>query len=54
MNTMQHEQLFTDLTPAQAAVVEGGVKYFSHPYTTKGVSTALNIRSGPRTCFKTG
>lgn len=25
MNKMQHEQLFTDLTPEQAAVVEGGL-----------------------------
>ena len=49
MNTMKHEQLFTDLTPAQAAVVEGGATYFSYPYTTKGVSTYLNIRSGPST-----
>lgn len=45
MNGTQTEHLFTDLTPAQAAVVEGGVSLC--PYTTKGVKDVLNIRFGP-------
>lgn len=45
MNTIQHEPLFTDLTPEQAAIIEGGVQYC--PYTTRGVTSRLNIRNGP-------
>jgi hypothetical protein len=44
MNTIQHEPLFTDLTSEQAAIIEGGVFC---PYTTRGVTSHLNIRSGP-------
>ena len=49
MNTIEHEQLFTDLTPEQAAIIEGGVFY---PYTTRGVTSRLNIRSGPGTNYR--
>jgi uncharacterized protein YraI len=45
MNTIQHEPLFTDLTSEEAAIIGGGVQYC--PYTTRGVTSALNIRSGP-------
>jgi hypothetical protein len=48
MNTIQHEPLFTDLTPEQAAIIEGGVFC---PYTTRGVTSRLNIRSGPGTNY---
>ena len=44
MNYLQHEQLFTDLPPLQASLIAGGA---FRPYTTKGVSDTLNIRSGP-------
>jgi hypothetical protein len=50
MNTIQHEPLFTDLTPEQAAIIEGGVQYC--PYTTRGVTSRLKIRSGPGTNYK--
>jgi len=50
MNTIEHEPLFTDLTPEQAAILEGGVQYC--PYTTRGVTSHLNIRSGPGTNYK--
>ncbi|HEY9641909.1 MAG TPA: SH3 domain-containing protein [Coleofasciculaceae cyanobacterium] len=46
MNDMQQEQLFTDLTPDQASMLEGGGVSL---YTTKGVNDRLNIRSGPST-----
>ena len=45
MNIIQHEPLFTDLTSEQAAIIGGGVQYC--PYTTRGVTSWLNIRSGP-------
>jgi hypothetical protein len=47
MNHTQSEQLFTDLTPAQAAVVTGG-EALACPYTTtEAVKRPLNIRSSP-------
>jgi|GEM_PF-5728047 hypothetical protein len=49
MNTIQHEPLFTDLTSEQAAIIEGGVFC---PYTTRGVTSHLNIRSGPGTNYR--
>jgi hypothetical protein len=49
MKDNQHEQLFTDLTPEQAAVLEGGAPQC--PYTTRGVNSWLNIRSGPGTQY---
>ncbi|BBD69334.1 hypothetical protein NIES4072_33400 [Nostoc commune NIES-4072] len=39
MDTIQQEPLLTELTPEAAATVEGGLLY-----TTKGVTTRLNIR----------
>ncbi|BAY47997.1 hypothetical protein SAMD00079811_56160 [Scytonema sp. HK-05] len=50
MNTIEHEPLFTDLTPEQAAILEGGVETYC-PYTTQGVTSRLNIRSGPGTQY---
>jgi hypothetical protein len=50
MNTIEHEPLFSDLTPEEAAILEGGVQYC--PYTTRGVTSHLNIRSGPGTNYK--
>jgi hypothetical protein len=51
MNTIEHEPLFTDLTPEQAAILEGGVETYC-PYTTRGVNDWLNIRSGPGTNYR--
>jgi uncharacterized protein YraI len=50
MNTIEHKPLFSDLTPEQAAIIEGGVQYC--PYTTRGVTSHLNIRSGPGTNYR--
>jgi hypothetical protein len=47
---IEHEPLFTDLTPEQAAIIKGGVQYC--PYTTRGVTSHLNIRSGPATNYR--
>jgi hypothetical protein len=49
MNTIQHEPLLTDLTPEQAVIIEGGVFC---PYTTRDVTSRLNIRSDPGTNYK--
>ena len=49
MNTIEHEPLFSDLTPEQAAIIGGGVQYC--PYTTRGVTSRLKIRSGPGTNY---
>lgn len=49
MDTIEQELLFTKLTPEAAATVEGGVSFKT--YTTKGVSTYLNFRSGPGTNY---
>jgi hypothetical protein len=49
MNTIQHEPLFTDLTSEQAAIIEGGVFC---PYTTRGVTSRLRIRSGSGTNYR--
>lgn len=46
MDTIQQEPLFTELTPEAAATVEGGVLY-----TTRGVTTRLNIRPTASTRF---
>jgi hypothetical protein len=50
MNTIEHEPLFTDLTPEQAAILEGGVETYC-PYTTRGVTSRLRIREGPGTNY---
>jgi len=54
MKDNQHEQLFTelttDLTPQEAAIIGGGGQYC--PYTTRGVTSHLNIRSGPGTNYR--
>jgi hypothetical protein len=47
MNTTLHEALFADLSPTQAAVIEGGISFC--PYTTRGANTRLRIRSGSST-----
>jgi uncharacterized protein YgiM (DUF1202 family) len=43
------ESLMVELKPEEAETMKGGLFY---AYTTKGVNTWLNIRSGPGTNYK--
>lgn len=49
MDTIQQEPLFTELSSEAAATVEGGVRYGR--FTTKNVTSVLNIRRGPGTNY---
>lgn len=45
LNYLHDESLIVELKPEEAEIMQGGVSY--ETYTTKGVSSYLNIRSGP-------
>ena len=49
LNYLHDEHLIVELKPEEAESMEGGVSFKT--YTTKGVSTYLNFRSGPGTNY---
>ncbi|MEH1840732.1 MAG: SH3 domain-containing protein [Nostoc sp.] len=50
LNYLHDESLIVELKPEEAETMQGGVGLSR--YTTKGVSSYLNIRSGPGTNYK--
>lgn len=50
LNYLDNEFLIVELKPEEAETMQGGVGLAR--YTTKGVSSYLNIRSGPSTNYK--
>ena len=52
LNYLHNEHLIVELKPEEAETMEGGGNSFAYErYTTKNVSTYINIRSGPDTSF---